>query len=58
MTGASELAEGSVDTRLMARAVRRTWHQAHHWVRDSRFRGPMLVPWQFIRHVRDEMFFR
>ena len=58
MTGTRALAEGSVDSRLVSRTVRRTWHQAHHWVRDSRLRGPMLVPWRLIRHVRDELIFR
>jgi CelD/BcsL family acetyltransferase involved in cellulose biosynthesis len=58
MTGARTLAEGSIDSRAMARAVRRTWHQAHHWVRDSRLRGPMMAPWRLIRQVRDRMYFR
>ncbi len=58
MTDTRLLAEGSVDTRLVTRTMRRTWHQAHHWVRESRLRGPMLVPWRLIRHVRDELIFR
>ena len=58
MTGAIPLAEGSVDPRAVTRTVRRTWHQAHHWVRDSRLRGPMMAPWRLIRSVRDQLHFR
>jgi CelD/BcsL family acetyltransferase involved in cellulose biosynthesis len=58
MTGAIALAEGSVDTRTITCGLRRAWHRAHHWARESPLRGPAAVPWRLIRRVRDQFQFR
>ncbi len=40
MTGAIELAEGSLDRRPVARTLRRTWLSAREWVRSSPLKQP------------------
>jgi CelD/BcsL family acetyltransferase involved in cellulose biosynthesis len=57
MTGAIPLAVGSVDTRTITRGLRRAWHHANHWARESPLRGPASVR-RLIRRVRDHFQFR
>ena len=40
MTGATRVAEGSVDSRPVAGMLRQGWLRTRHWVRSSRFRAP------------------
>ncbi len=58
MTGASSVAEGSVDLRFVQRNVRRAWNYAQHRIRNSPLRRPASVPWQYIRALRDQWQFR
>lgn len=58
MTGATPLAEGAVDSRVVTRMMRRAFHRAHHWARESPLRRPAMVPWRLIMRVRDRIQFR
>ena len=44
MSGAIDVAEGSVDLRPVTRLVRRQWRRAYDWARRSPLRRPLLVP--------------
>ncbi len=58
MTGTSTVWEGSVDTRVTRRTLRRIWHHTRRRVRDSALAGPATKPWGVIRRVRDQIQFR
>lgn len=58
MSGSISLAEGSVDSRLGRRALRRAWYRTFLRVRESPLRGPLTVPWRLISRVRDQIQFR
>jgi CelD/BcsL family acetyltransferase involved in cellulose biosynthesis len=51
MSGAIEVAEGSVDLRPLAAAARRGLHRACDWVRQSPLRRPLLAPGRAIRRM-------
>jgi CelD/BcsL family acetyltransferase involved in cellulose biosynthesis len=51
MSGSIAVAEGSVDTRPLARMIRLQWHKAYHWLRQTPLRGPLLRPGRFIRRM-------
>ena len=40
MSGATRVAEGSVDLRPVSAMLRQGWLRTRHWARSSRFRGP------------------
>ncbi len=51
MSGAIPVAEGSVDARPRSHLLRRHWHRAYHWLRNTPLRQPLLVPGRFIRRM-------
>ncbi len=51
MSDSIAVAEGSVDTRPLARIIRRHWHRAFHWLRNTPLRTPLLTPGRFIRRM-------
>lgn len=58
MSGAIDVAEGSVDVRPVARTMRRNWRRAYQWARQSRLRRPLLVPGRVLRTVVESRSFR
>jgi CelD/BcsL family acetyltransferase involved in cellulose biosynthesis len=58
MSGAIDLAEGSVDFRPLMAAVRRNWHRAYQWARRSPLRRPLLAPARFLRRIVESRSFR
>lgn len=57
-SGQIPLAEGSVDTRRVAAALRRNWHRSVEWVRNSPLRRPLLGPGRMIRRLIESKTFR
>jgi CelD/BcsL family acetyltransferase involved in cellulose biosynthesis len=51
MSDSITVAEGSVDTRPLGRIIRRHWHRAFHWLRNTPLRKPLLRPGRFIRRL-------
>jgi len=51
MSGAIDVAEGSVDCRPVTRLVRRNWRRAYEWARRSPLRRPLLVPGRILRNM-------
>ncbi len=49
MSGAIDVAEGSVDLRPVARLARHNWHRAYRWARQSPLRRPLLAPGRILR---------
>ena len=58
MSGAIDVAEGSVDFRPVAAVVRRNWHRAYQWARRSPLRRPLLAPARFLRRLVESRSFR
>lgn len=58
MSGAIDVAEGSVDFRPVSSMVCRNWRRAYDWARNSRFRRPLLVPGRVLRSIVDSRSFR
>ncbi len=58
MSGAIDVAEGSVDFRPVAAVVCRNWHRAYQWARRSPLRRPLLAPAVFLRRMVDSRSFR
>jgi CelD/BcsL family acetyltransferase involved in cellulose biosynthesis len=48
MTDSIAVAEGSIDSRPLTRILRRNWHRAYHWLRNSRLRKPLSNSGRFI----------
>ena len=53
MSGAIDVAEGSVDLRPVTRIVRRQWRRAYDWARHSPLRRPLLVPGRILRSMAE-----
>jgi CelD/BcsL family acetyltransferase involved in cellulose biosynthesis len=51
MSDSIPLAEGSIDTRPIARMLNRQWNNAYHWLRSSSLKKPLLAPGRFIRRM-------
>jgi CelD/BcsL family acetyltransferase involved in cellulose biosynthesis len=51
MSGATDVAEGSVDLRPLTAVARRGLHRACDWARQSPLRRPLLVPGRAIRRI-------
>jgi CelD/BcsL family acetyltransferase involved in cellulose biosynthesis len=51
MSDSIAVAEGSVDTRPLARILRRNWNRAFHWLRKTPLRKPLLTPGRFVRRL-------
>jgi hypothetical protein len=51
MSGAIDMAEGSVDFRPVAGMVRRNWRRAYEWARRSPLRRPLLGPGRVLRRM-------
>jgi CelD/BcsL family acetyltransferase involved in cellulose biosynthesis len=51
MSGAIDVAEGSVDRRPVTRLVRRNWRRAYDWARRSPLRRPLLAPGRILRNM-------
>jgi len=51
MSGATAVAEGSVDLRPLTSAFRRNWRRAYDWARRSPLRRPLLAPAKMVRSV-------
>ena len=51
MSDSIAVAEGSVDTRPLGRIIRRHWHRAFHWLRNTPLRKPLLTPGRFVRRI-------
>jgi CelD/BcsL family acetyltransferase involved in cellulose biosynthesis len=58
MSGAIDVAEGSVDLRPVRRLVRRQWRRAYDWARHSPLRRPLLVPGRILRSMVEARSFR
>jgi CelD/BcsL family acetyltransferase involved in cellulose biosynthesis len=58
MSGAIDLAEGSVDFRPVTAAFRRGWRKAYLWARSSPLRRPLLGPGRFLRSILESRSFR
>ncbi len=56
-SGSVGVAEGAVDMRPLAGAVRGSWRTARRWLKSSA-RGPVRVPLIWLRKVRDRWAFR
>ncbi|MCE5267501.1 MAG: GNAT family N-acetyltransferase [Planctomycetaceae bacterium] len=51
MSGAIDVAEGSVDLRPIRGMLRQRWHQAYDWLRHSPVRGPLRSPGRIVRSM-------
>jgi CelD/BcsL family acetyltransferase involved in cellulose biosynthesis len=58
MSGAIEVAEGAVDLRPLAAALRRNWRRAYDWARTSPLRRPLLAPGRMLRTMIEARSFR
>jgi CelD/BcsL family acetyltransferase involved in cellulose biosynthesis len=58
MSAAVDVAEGSMDLRLVAGTVRRNWHRAYRWARQSPLRRPLLAPGRALRRLVESRSFR
>jgi CelD/BcsL family acetyltransferase involved in cellulose biosynthesis len=58
MSGATPLAEGSIDSRTMTRSVRYAWHRLHSAISESPLRRPLTIPWRWVKGVVQEAHFR
>ena len=58
MSGAVDMAEGSVDLRSMSRVLRRGWHRVYDWARRSPLREPLLRPARFVRRMIESRTYR
>ncbi|MGH7324246.1 MAG: hypothetical protein ACREJ9_06315, partial [Candidatus Rokuibacteriota bacterium] len=56
-SGSVGVAEGAVDMRPLAGAVRGSWRTARRWLKSSA-RGPVRVPLIWLRKMRDWWAFR
>jgi hypothetical protein len=57
MSGAIDVAEGSVDLRPITRIVQRNWCRARDWVRNSPLQRPLLRPARFLRNMLESRTF-
>ena len=58
MSGATQVAVGSVDLRPVTRVLRRQWQRAYDWARRSPLRRPARVPARVLYRVREWFAFR
>jgi CelD/BcsL family acetyltransferase involved in cellulose biosynthesis len=58
MSGAIELAEGTIDLRPLRAMARQQWNRAYHWARQSPLRRPLLGPARFLRRLVETRSFR
>lgn len=58
MSRETQVAEGSVDLRLVAGRLRRGWHQVCDWMRRSSLRKPLLTPARIVRRLVESKDFR
>ncbi|MDA1016272.1 MAG: GNAT family N-acetyltransferase [Planctomycetota bacterium] len=58
MSGATEVAVGSVDLRPVARCLRNSWRQTREWVRNSPLYGPARIPGRIIHRISEWMQFQ
>lgn len=58
MSGATEVAVGSVDLRPVARCLRNSWRQTRDWVRNSPLYKPARVPGRIIHRISEWMQFQ
>jgi CelD/BcsL family acetyltransferase involved in cellulose biosynthesis len=58
MSGAIDVAEGSVDLRPMMALVRRNWRRAYDWASRSPLRRPLLTPGRILRNMVASRSFR
>ena len=58
MSGAIDVAEGSVDRRPMTGLVRRNWRRAYELARSSPLRRPLLGPGRILRNMVESRYFR
>jgi CelD/BcsL family acetyltransferase involved in cellulose biosynthesis len=52
-TGGVPVAEGAVETRRVAAAIRRGWRQTCDWVRQSPLHKPARIPIRWLKRMRD-----
>jgi CelD/BcsL family acetyltransferase involved in cellulose biosynthesis len=58
MTGATLVAQGSIDLRPLSRAVRESWLQTRQWVRNSPLAIPARMPARMLYRLREWIDFR
>ena len=58
MSGATDVAEGSVDLRPVTGMMRRQWHRAYRWAHQSPLRKPFLTPGRILRTMVESRSFR
>lgn len=58
MSGAAEVAVGSVDLRPVARCLRNSWRQTREWVRNSPLYRPARIPGRIIHRISEWMEFQ
>jgi len=58
MSNSVDVAEGSVDPRLVTDTVRRQWRRVYQWARYSPLRGPLLTPARILRNMAASRSFR
>jgi CelD/BcsL family acetyltransferase involved in cellulose biosynthesis len=58
MSGAIDLAEGTVDLQPLRAMARHHWHRAYQWARQSSLRRPLLAPARFLRRMVEARSFR
>ncbi|MBC8355940.1 MAG: GNAT family N-acetyltransferase [Planctomycetes bacterium] len=58
MSGATEVAVGSVDLRPVARCLRSSWRWTREWVRNSPLYGPARIPGRIIHRISEWMQFQ
>jgi CelD/BcsL family acetyltransferase involved in cellulose biosynthesis len=58
MSGATVVAEGSVDLRPVSRVARNQWRRTYQWARRTPMRRPLLAPGRFIRTWIESRSFR
>jgi CelD/BcsL family acetyltransferase involved in cellulose biosynthesis len=58
MSGAIDVAEGSVDFRPVAGMMRRGWQKTYDWARQSSLRRPLLAPGRILRDIVESRSFR